>query len=372
MPLPSHLKALLGHSIAFHAALAELTGSLAAGLLLSQAVYWATRTKDPDGWFYKTQADWYHETGLTRTEQNKARARLRGFAFWQEHRRGTPATLHYRVDFERLAMALENQDAAVTLEQVLHACASALQQLSKTSYMRARKAQAVAEFIDYAEILRAGGLRCGICDQPILRPLGLKPDALAFDYIVPLGQGGSHTEQNLHPVHVACVAAKNVRENPAQLSYAKQSQFSYGKTTGCLTVSKPVVLPPADQSSYRKQTLPYRTKITTEITTEITSSSSNARAPAQATTKKLQALYCALTGNVWRAQDEEVAATFQEADPRKIELALLETLLETKQKKIHSFQYFVPRLQLWLMVELQDVSIDTLLVMRRQRWQQRK
>ncbi|MBL8204013.1 MAG: HNH endonuclease [Blastocatellia bacterium] len=362
----------MGHSIAFHAALAELTGSLAAGLLLSQAVYWATRTKDPDGWFYKTQADWYQETGLTRTEQNKARARLRGFAFWQEHRRGAPATLHYRVDFEGLATALENQDADVTLEQVLHAYATALKQLSKVGYMRARKAQAVAEFIDYAAVLRAWGMTCGVCGQPILRPLGLKPDALAFDYIVPLGPGGSHTRQNLHPVHVACVTPKNAEETPAQLSYRKHTEFSCGKRTGCLTVSNPVLLPQTDQLSYRKQTLPYRTKITTEITTEITSSSANTRAPANAATKQLQALYCALTGNAWRAQDEEIAAAFREADPRKIELALLETLIETKQKKIHCFKYFVPRLQLWLMVELTDLSIETLLAMRRQRWQQQK
>ena len=273
MPLPSHLKALLGRSLTVYPVLAELTGSLAAGLLLSQALYWATRTKDADGWFYKTQDDWAEETGLTRAEQNKARMKLRGLAFWQEQQRGVTATLHYRVDFPLLTAALAGQDADVTLEQVLAACATTLKQLSKTSYMRARKAQAVAEFVDFTAVLRAGGMTCGICGQPILRPLGLNPVSLTIAYLLPLTQGGSHTWQNLHPVHVACAAPKSAEENHAQLSYGKQTELSYGKRTGCLTVSKPVVLPQDDQLSYRKTTLPYRTKITTEITTEITSSS---------------------------------------------------------------------------------------------------
>ncbi len=276
------------------------------------------------------------------------------------------------MDFPLLAAALAGQDADVTLEQVLHTCATAIKQLAKTGYMRARKAQVTAEFVNYAEVLRASGMRCGICGQPIVRPLGLQPDALAFDYIVALGQGGSHTGQNLHPVHVDCATPKNAGATPVQFSYGKKTDLSYRKETSCLTVRNPVVLPPADRFSYGKTTLPYRTKITSEITTEITSSSVQARAPAPTATKQLQALYCVLTGNAWRAQDEEIAADFREADPRKIELALLETLLETKQPHIHAFKYFVPRLQLWLAVELMDVTIDTLLAMRRHRWQQQQ
>ena len=234
MPLPSFLKASLAHPIAFHRSLAELTGSVAAGLLLSQAIYWAERAKGPDGWFYKTQGDWYEETGLTRTEQANARVRLRNFAFWQEQKRGMPATLYYRVDFQMLAAALKDKAGEVSLDQVLHAWAVALKHLSQTGYMRARKARAVGEFVDYAEVLRLHGMTCGVCGQPIVCPPGPKPDCLAFDYIVALAQGGSHIDKNLHPVHVECIAPKSLGLAPSQLSYPK--------LTSRLAVSQPVLL----------------------------------------------------------------------------------------------------------------------------------
>ena len=98
----------------------------------------------------------------------------------------------------------------------------------------------------------------------------------------------------------------------------------------------------------------------------------NAGADDETTMLSLQTLYCFLTGYAWRAQDEDIAARFREADPRKVELALLETLLETTHKQIYSFKYFVPRLQLWLAVELRDETLDTVLAMRRQRWQQQQ
>lgn len=225
MPLPSHLKTLLGRSIAFRPVLAELTESLTAGLLLSQATYWATRTKDPNGWFYKTQADWCAETGLTRAEQAKARAQLRRFAFWQEQRRGVPATLYYRVDLPLLTAALESPPD-VTLEQVLRTCATALQRLSKTGYMRAHRANVGPEFVDYAAVLQTCGMICGVCQQPIIRALGALPGCLTFAYRLSLSQGGGHTLANLHPAHVACATPKSTDASPAQICYRKKSEMS--------------------------------------------------------------------------------------------------------------------------------------------------
>ena len=43
-------------------------GDHKAAILLSQILYWAERTKDPDGWFYKSYADWRAETGLTEAQ----------------------------------------------------------------------------------------------------------------------------------------------------------------------------------------------------------------------------------------------------------------------------------------------------------------
>jgi len=37
-----------------------------AALLLSQCVYWSDKSKDPDGWFWKTDSAWKVELGLTR------------------------------------------------------------------------------------------------------------------------------------------------------------------------------------------------------------------------------------------------------------------------------------------------------------------
>lgn len=102
---------LLDRPIAFHRPLARLAGSISAGLLLSQAVYWSRRTDDQDGWFWKTQSEWEEETCLTRREQESARALLRrleysGRPLWLEERRGVPAKSYFRVDFQVLGALL--------------------------------------------------------------------------------------------------------------------------------------------------------------------------------------------------------------------------------------------------------------------------
>jgi len=93
---------LLDRPIAFHRCFVTLTGSVTAALMLSQAIYWQQRTKDPDGWWYKTRDDWAEETGLSRYEQEGARKKLRKLGVVQEHLRGVPATIWYRVNEERL------------------------------------------------------------------------------------------------------------------------------------------------------------------------------------------------------------------------------------------------------------------------------
>jgi len=102
---------LLDRPIAFHRAFARLAGSVHAGLLLSQAVYWSRRTSDRDGWFYKTQAEWTEETCLTRREQETARAALRKLQhnscpLWLEERRGVPARMFFRIDSAILVQLL--------------------------------------------------------------------------------------------------------------------------------------------------------------------------------------------------------------------------------------------------------------------------
>jgi hypothetical protein len=80
--------------------------------MLSQALYWAKRTKAADGWFWKTAEEWQEETYLTRTEQATARKQLKRLSCWHEELRGVPAKLFYRVDLDELDRLLfENKDA---------------------------------------------------------------------------------------------------------------------------------------------------------------------------------------------------------------------------------------------------------------------
>lgn len=97
---------MLASPIAFHPVLARISGSVTAGLMLSQGLYWAKvleRTNPTaDGWFYKTQAQWTAETCLSRWEQDGARKLLRGFSFWNEKRKDAPPKSYFRVDMEKL------------------------------------------------------------------------------------------------------------------------------------------------------------------------------------------------------------------------------------------------------------------------------
>ena len=110
---------LLDRPIAFHRCLAELGGSVNAGLMLSQALYWAKRTKADNGWFWKTAEEWQEETYLTRTEQATARKQLKRLSCWQEDLRGVPAKLYYRIDFDELDKLLSQSKSLGILQPSL-------------------------------------------------------------------------------------------------------------------------------------------------------------------------------------------------------------------------------------------------------------
>jgi hypothetical protein len=92
--------------VAYHPSFAAIGGSVNAGLFLAQLFYWHDRGSDPDGWIYKTQAEWEEETGLSRWEQETARRRLRERGLVEEKLAGLPARLHYRLDVEQLIALL--------------------------------------------------------------------------------------------------------------------------------------------------------------------------------------------------------------------------------------------------------------------------
>ena len=107
---------LLDRPIAFHRCFAEFGGSVNAGLMLSQAVYWSKRSTTKDGWFWKTAEEWTEETYLSRTEQATARKQLKRLACWQEELRGVPAKLFYRIDFDALDDLLSENKPLTIIE----------------------------------------------------------------------------------------------------------------------------------------------------------------------------------------------------------------------------------------------------------------
>jgi hypothetical protein len=76
---------------------ARIACSVTAGLMLSQAIYWSSRTQDGSGWFHKTGWEWEEETGLSRCEQETARRLLIERALPREQLRGMPAKMYYLV-----------------------------------------------------------------------------------------------------------------------------------------------------------------------------------------------------------------------------------------------------------------------------------
>jgi len=106
---------LADRPIAFHPDIAKAVGNLAAGVFLSQLLYWSGKEKSGDGWIYKTQDEWFEETSLTRKPQETARNILRKLRLINEKRKGVPAKLYYQLNFAELFKLLEkyyeSQDA---------------------------------------------------------------------------------------------------------------------------------------------------------------------------------------------------------------------------------------------------------------------
>lgn len=102
-----------GRYILVYPVLRAVTGSAKGALMLSQMLYW-TRTYLADhperaGWFWQTRQDWRASTGLTRYEQDTARAALCAAGLVRERLRGTPARMHYRVELDALGAAVARQ-----------------------------------------------------------------------------------------------------------------------------------------------------------------------------------------------------------------------------------------------------------------------
>lgn len=87
----------IGSPIAFYPDLIPLVGSKTAAMLICQLAYWTGKQHNPDGWIYKTQEEWFFETGLSDKEQRTARRDLVQRGYIEERLRGIPRRLEYRL-----------------------------------------------------------------------------------------------------------------------------------------------------------------------------------------------------------------------------------------------------------------------------------
>jgi len=92
------IEELLKRPIAYNPIVAKAFGSVKLGILWSQIYYWTDKTKDPDGWIYKTQNEVFDETGLSRREQETARKIGEKLGVLESEVKGTPPKVNYRIN----------------------------------------------------------------------------------------------------------------------------------------------------------------------------------------------------------------------------------------------------------------------------------
>ena len=116
--IESVLAPLSQRYILVYPVLQAVAGSAKAALMLSQMIYWtrAYLAKHPErgGWFWHTRQDWRDHTGLSRHEQDHARAALLATGFVEERRTGALGRMHFRVDLEALGRAIAEHKTIAT------------------------------------------------------------------------------------------------------------------------------------------------------------------------------------------------------------------------------------------------------------------
>ena len=81
--------------------------SLNVALLFNQIMYWSQRTRDPEGWFYKTYSEWDTELSLSEYQIRHAiQGPLDGYVETTVRKaRGNP-TVHYRLKWDHFSESI--------------------------------------------------------------------------------------------------------------------------------------------------------------------------------------------------------------------------------------------------------------------------
>lgn len=90
--------------VAYWPVLARRVGGVQEAIMLSQLLYWngVQTVKERGGWLYKSVDDMTMETGLSKEQQQTARAKLAALGVIEIQLKGVPRCWRYRVDMGRL------------------------------------------------------------------------------------------------------------------------------------------------------------------------------------------------------------------------------------------------------------------------------
>ena len=97
----------LGRPVAYYPKLTHITGGVKETVLLCQLLYWQGKQSNREGWIYKTRDEIHEETGLSRTEQERARKELKRRGFIEEQLKGIPAKVHFKINIDAINEAWE-------------------------------------------------------------------------------------------------------------------------------------------------------------------------------------------------------------------------------------------------------------------------
>lgn len=84
--------------IAYNPALSRILGSINAGLLMAQLLYWQDKGSNSD-WIYKTIENIKKETGLSRSNQETAIKKCVEKGLLEVKLAGVPAKRHFKINF---------------------------------------------------------------------------------------------------------------------------------------------------------------------------------------------------------------------------------------------------------------------------------
>ncbi len=95
--------------VSYNPDLARVLGSVKAGVLVCQLLYWWKKGKNPD-WIYKTAEEIKEETALSRGEQDTAIKKCKELKIIEVKLKGIPAKRHFKLHIEKIVELLETLD----------------------------------------------------------------------------------------------------------------------------------------------------------------------------------------------------------------------------------------------------------------------